>query len=50
MAIVIRHRLGKNGSRFLEGYLRAGLKITLGIDAGFEVTDSSIKCQLPART
>ena len=50
MAIVVRHRLGKNGSRFLEGYLHAGLKIALGIDAAFEVTDSSIKCELPARS
>jgi hypothetical protein len=50
MVIVVRHRLGKKGSRFLEGYFRAGLKHTLGINAGFEVTDSSVKCELPART
>jgi hypothetical protein len=49
MAIVMRHRLGKNGSRFLEGYLQGGLKHTLDIDAIFEVTDSSVKCQIPAR-
>ena len=49
MAIVMRHRLGKNGSRFLEGYLNGGLKHTLDIDASFEVTDSSVKCQIPAR-
>lgn len=49
MIIVVRHRLGKKGSRFLEGYLQAGLKHTLGINAGFEVTDSSVKCELPAR-
>ncbi len=49
MAIVVRHRLGKNGSRFLEGYLHAGLKHTLDIDATFEITDSSVKCQIPAR-
>lgn len=48
MAIVIRHRLGKNGSRFLEGYLQGGLKHTLGIDAIFETTDSSVKCEIPA--
>jgi hypothetical protein len=47
-AIVIRHRLGKNGSRFLEGYLQGGLKHTLGIDAIFETTDSSVKCEIPA--
>ncbi len=49
MAIVIRHRLGKNGSRFLAGYLQGGLKHTLDIDAIFEITDSSVKCQIPAR-
>jgi hypothetical protein len=49
MAIVVRHRLGKNGSRFLEGYLHGGLKHTLGIDAIFEITDSSVKCEIPAR-
>jgi hypothetical protein len=49
MVIVVRHRLGKKGSRFLEGYLQAGLKYTLGINAAFEVTDSSVKCELPAR-
>ncbi len=48
MAIVVRHRLGKNGSRFLEGYLHGGLKHTLGIDAVFEITDSSVKCEIPA--
>ncbi len=44
--IVVRHRLGRNGSRFLEGYLQAGLKNTLGINATFEVTDSSVKCEM----
>ena len=48
MAIVVRHRLGKNGSRFLAGYLQGGLKHTLDIDAVFEITESSIKCQMPA--
>jgi hypothetical protein len=49
MVIVVRHRLGKKGSRFLEGYFRAGLKHTLGMNASFEVTDSSVKCELPAK-
>ncbi len=49
MAIVVRHRLGRNGSRFLEGYLHEGLKHTLDIDAIFETTDSSVKCEIPAR-
>ncbi len=48
MAIVVRHRLGKKGSRFLEGYLHGGLKHTLGIEAIFEITDSSVKCEIPA--
>ena len=43
--IVIRHRLGRKGSRFLEGYLLAGLKIA-GIHSSFESTDSSVKCDL----
>jgi hypothetical protein len=47
MTIVIRHRLGHKGSRFLEGYLSAGLKTTLDMQAKFEVTDSSVKCELP---
>jgi len=49
IAIVIRHRLGKKGSRFLEGYLQSGLKTTLGVNGRFEVTDSSIKCELPGK-
>lgn len=49
MVIVVRHRLGKKGSRLLEGYLQAGLKYTLGIDAAFEATDSSVKCELPSK-
>jgi hypothetical protein len=48
MTIVVRHRLGRKGSRFLEGYLQGGLKYTLGLDASFEVTDSSVKCEMPA--
>ncbi len=48
ITLVVRHRLGKNGSRFLEGYLQGGLKHTLGIDPIFEITDSSVKCELPA--
>ena len=50
VTIVVRHRLGKKGSLFLEGYLQAGLKTTLGMNAAFEVTDSSIKCELPGKT
>src|ERR687891_1529992 len=35
MAIVVRHRLGKNGSPFFEGYLQEGIKNTLSNDAIF---------------
>src|SRR5919206_2801378 len=44
--IVIRHRLGRNGSKFFEGYLSSALKNTLGRDAIFEVTDSSVKFEI----
>ncbi|MFL6460109.1 MAG: hypothetical protein ACJ71J_04015 [Nitrososphaeraceae archaeon] len=44
--IVIRHRLGRKGSKFFEGYLRSTLKNTVGKDAMFEVTDSSIKFEI----
>ena len=44
--IVIRHRLGKKGSKFFEGYLRSSLKSTIGKDALFEVTDSSVKFEI----
>ena len=41
--VVIRHRLGRKGSKFLEGYLRSGIKQAIGVDANFEVTDASVK-------
>jgi hypothetical protein len=44
--IVIRHRLGRKGSKFFEGYLKSTLKNTVGKDATFEVTDSSIKFEM----
>jgi hypothetical protein len=47
MNIVVRHRLGKKGSRFIEGYLKTGFEVTVGIRATFETTDSSVKCELP---
>ena len=47
MTIVVRHRLGKKGSRFIEGYLKTGFEVTVGIKAVFETTDSSVKCELP---
>jgi hypothetical protein len=47
MTIVIRHRLGKKGSLFIEGYLKTGFEVTVGIKATFETTDSSVKCELP---
>ena len=47
MTIVVRHRLGRKGSRFIEGYLKTGFEVTVGIKANFETTDSSVKCELP---
>ena len=44
--IVIRHRLGRKGSKFFEGYLRSALKNIIERDALFEVTDSSVKFDL----
>jgi hypothetical protein len=44
--IVIRHRLGRKGSKFFEGYLRSTLKNTIRKDAVFDVTDSSIKFEI----
>jgi hypothetical protein len=41
--VVIRHRLGKKGSIFFETYFCSALKAMLGIDATFEITDSSLK-------
>ena len=44
--IVIRHRLGRKGSKFFEGYRRSTLKNTVRKDAVFDVTDSSIKFEM----
>ena len=44
--IVIRHRLGKKGSEFLHGYLKATLKNTLNLESTFELTESSVKLQI----
>lgn len=44
--IVIRHRLGRNGSKFFEGYLKSTLKNTIAKDAIFDVTDSSVKFEI----
>jgi hypothetical protein len=47
--VVIRHRLGKKGSIFFEAYFCSALKTMLGIDATFEITDSSLKFDIPNR-
>ena len=47
--IVIRHRLGRKGSKFFEGYLRSALKNIIERDVVFEVTDSSVKFDLRSR-
>ena len=44
--IVIRHRLGKKGSQFLHGYLKATLKNARNLDSTFELTESSVKLQI----
>src|SRR5215216_738262 len=44
--IVIRHRLGRKGSKFFEGYLKSALKNTIAKDAIFEVTESSMKFEI----
>jgi hypothetical protein len=46
IVIVIRHRLGRKGSKFLEGYLSSALKNIIEKEAVFEVTDSSVKFDL----
>ncbi len=46
--IVIRHRLGKKGSIFFNGYLKSTLQSTLGLDSNFELTESSVKIQIDA--
>jgi hypothetical protein len=44
--VVIRHRLGRKGSRFLEGYIYSTLKKTIKGGIVFEITDSSLKFQI----
>lgn len=47
LTFVIRHRLGRKGSSFLEAYMRAGFQHTLDVKPTFEATESSIKCEVP---
>ena len=44
--LVIRHRLGINGSKFLMGYLKSLFINMLGLDTDIQITDYSIKLQL----
>lgn len=44
--IVIRHRLGRKGSKFLEGYMRSALLNIIGKEASFDVTESSVKFEI----
>jgi hypothetical protein len=48
--VVIRHRLGKKGSIFFQAYFFSALKVMLGIDANFEITDSSLKFDIINRS
>lgn len=44
--IVIRHRLGTQGSHFLLGFMKSLLKQTLQIEPEIDITDYSVKIQL----
>ncbi len=44
--IVIRHRLGLKGSKFLLGYLKSLFKNMLEMDCDIQITDYSIKIQI----
>lgn len=44
--IVIRHRLGFKGSKFLLGYIKSLFKNMLEMDCEIQITDHSIKVQL----
>lgn len=44
--IVIRHRLGLNGSKFLLGFLKSLFKNMLELDCDIQITDHSIKIQI----
>ena len=44
--IVVRHRLGKKGSKFFESFFRSMLKSTIGKESNFELTDASIKLEI----
>ncbi len=46
MIIVIRHRLGINGSKFLMGFLISLFKSTIDLKCDLQITDYSIKIQL----
>lgn len=47
--IVIRHRLGAQGSRFLLGFMKSLLKQTLQIEPEIDITDYSVKIQFELR-
>ena len=43
--IVIRHRLGKKGSIFFQGYIKSIFN-TVGLDNTIELTESSVKAKI----
>lgn len=45
--IVIRHRLGIKGSKYLLGYITSLFKYTINMNPEISVTDNSLKIQLP---
>ena len=48
--IVIRHRLGFKGSKFLHGYIKSLFKNMLGMESEIQITDHSIKVQLEIKS
>ena len=44
--IVVRHRLGKKGSKFFESFFRSMFKNTIGKESSVELTDASIKIEV----
>jgi hypothetical protein len=48
--IVIRHRLGLKGSKFLMGFLKSLFKTSIGLNCDIQTTDHSIKIQLQLLT
>jgi len=44
--IVVRHRLGRKGSKFFESFFRSMFRTTIDMDSSYELTDASIKLEV----